>query len=829
MLNKAGSATPADLPGMVERDQIATFLEALFGATETDGVICVRGIGEKGTPQEGFFRENTFIDTADSDLVGRVERIARRYAEHSIGTFIVPAVLDKSATVDGATEKTVSAFGTVCIDLDNEDPAGTLGRISYALGQPSLTVMSGGETVRKLPKLHAYWRLSEEVTDPVRLGLVREELARKAGGDPCMGRSTQVIRVPGTVYAKNGAPKLCQIMESFDNRVCHFDDLEEKILTMQPFPGREKSYEKWKSGEAVEASLKIPGGGGFDFSKFAGKNETDTTTEAMTVPVHEGGTEDRNRWTEFGRVAGHYIHCNAIGRMTLEEAEQKTRGWMVSHMVPPWPEKRFRQEWSRLVRIDRRNHGEPVSAGAAAGQQQPLSSSSPGALQLPQPGSPFGSAPPIQRASDLFDRAARNISTEEPPPRKFLVEGYLPAGKMSILAAEGGAGKTNSVMELCLKLASAGQGVKGLTWMGQPIPPESFRSESGQGKTAVLITAEDSEDELDVRWAAMDPGMTFRKIAGNHLVTLCLDNLGGSFPFVAADRGRATGFHPNWIGIMNALRELHASGSEIGLVVIDTLSATLHGDENSSLVINEYLSCFAELRSDPRDGGMGAGVLITHHLKKPGREPVRTLSDMRGAVRGSNAIQNGVRCVLGLWHCVDWFSRMKRMDIEPEEYMLYFLGVVKANFPHPRKPRTVLRQNDGTFKDVTQGDTSRLKYADEPLAWLELAIMRAEALDVPFTRRGDRGAFNRRTELPEALHGYSRREVNAMVEMLENRGRIISSDLMAGKGATGLGVPGGKISKGQGVRNPGDIFSVDPEPYRGWGWAPEAGQLIRSR
>src|SRR5690606_26605113 len=78
---------------------------------------------------------------------------------------------------------------------------------------------------------------------------------------------------------------------------------------------------------------------------------------------------------------------------------------------------------------------------------------------------------------------------------------------------------------------------------------------------------------------------------------------------------------------------------DLKLVVIDTLNSTMHGEENSAAVVQEYFRQANRVCSE-----LGAALMVTHHLKKQNsKDPIVTLEDAEIAFRGSEAIKASVR------------------------------------------------------------------------------------------------------------------------------------------------------------------------------------------
>lgn len=702
------------------------------------GVISLLGVGEKGTPAEGNLRERKFMSWGGA--AGLTDHLLR-WAEWQGGAFIVPAVVAPSAVMTGdVTLDKIQAFTAIVADLDSGDVQGKLEHLSRCIGPPSMIVASGGETPEGQAKKHVYWRLTEPTREIERVASLRKLMAAKVGGDQSMGRATQVIRIPGSVHCKGGHARPVSILET---RVVDYEleDIELAIQDMRPMDG-------------IVQELPAPGGA-LDFSSGAGQ-QVNRMADVLVTPVAEGGTDDHNRWLNFSRVAGLEISNARKGLQSLEEARELTLGWMLAKMQPPWPVDRFATEWRGLVNADLRAHG-----------------AMPVPVQMAPPG--------LDGTDDLVSWAVSRRVSPTAPKRKILVEGLVFSGKRHMLVAEGGAGKTFLMMDLALKMAAADQ-VEGLTWMGQPILPEAH------GGTVVLMTGEDDREELDIRWHAIDPTGRLIRAAGDRLIALPLDNLGGAFPLAQAHpHTREVGPSPKWITLFQAMRGVVERGGKISAVIIDTLNATLHGEENSAQVIGEYIRAVA-----PVCGDLGAALIVTHHVRKPGSEPIKTLDDMREAIRGSTALPNAMRLVIGVWAAHDYEKRMAAMALKPQRGVLFRGGVVKANMPEAlREPRTLLRDDAGLLQDVTSRDKKSRGADAEAQAWMVWAIKRAADARAPFARSGQNGVFARRMQLPPIFHNMSRDADFAPLldGLLQHQQIILRPINNGGKGHVYLDVP----------------------------------------
>lgn len=740
------SAYPITASGqMVDEGAVARYFNCLFQHVDWSegGIVSLLGIGEKGTSREGGFKDRKFVRPGQGSLA---VSHARRWAEHEIATFIVPAVVASEAERDGDVKlDKIAAFTALIVDLDSGSTEIKLQHLERHLGRPTMVVVSGGRTSEGSPKLHGYWRLTEPSNEIDRIAAARKLLAAKVGGDQAFGRATQVIRLPGSVHAKGGTPNPVTIRTT-EGPDYDLDELLEAIEAMPQVAGCE-------GAPAAQPDLR-PGalqwvqGAPMDFSAGAGRDSS-SVSHALTHEIHEGG-DDINRWGEFSKVAGLEIANARKGLQTLEQAYELVQGWVLAKMVPPWPIERIRSEFVGILNVDVKAKGAVVEAQELAPTEK------------------------IESGAELLTWRVDQRSSNEPPARRVLVDGLVFAAKRHMMVAEGGAGKTYLCMDLALKLALADEGVD-QKWLGQRVLPEA------NGGTVILITGEDDVDELDIRWNAIDPGGYLRARAGPRLIALPLDNLGGAFPLVSMHPAtREAVPSPKWFALFRAMREVHQGGGRISAVIIDTLNSTLHGEENSAMVIGEYVRAVA-----PICGELKAAIIVTHHVRKAGSEPIRSLEDMRDAIRGSTALPNAMRLVIGVWAAHDYERRMRTMGMTPQRATLFRAGVVKANMPEAlREPKTLIRDKAGLLGDVTHLDILSRGPSSEAKAWLVWAVKQAADARAPFAKSGQNGVHARRHQLPRLFHNMGRdNDILPLVDDLLASGDLIAKPLAEGSKA----------------------------------------------
>lgn len=707
-----------DRLNLVNPDHIHKFLNMVFGYVDWEDTefATVRGQGEPGTDAANRSIPE-LVQPSFIDLKKYVTGAAQRYADNQVACFMLPGVLSEA----NGKEESVKFLTCVCCDIDTGNPAEKLDFLNSHLGSPTMVVESGGTTKEGFPKYHVYWRLTEP-REPKNVAHVRHLIAAKVGGDPSFDRLTQVIRVPGTAYQKNGVELQSKIILNVENEF----DLDELALLVDDMPQMEGIEER---------------------ESFNYAEPTSNMEKVLLEPIHEGGEGD-TRWSRFSSVAGHYVRMTREGHLTAQEALSAVDGWVQANMVPPWEPTRIEKEFQGILNKDIGSNG-----------------------PMPKPAVKM-----IDAEEGILKHAVYKWAEGPVPERKWLVQGLIPVGKPVLLAAEGGAGKSFLMLDLALKVASGDQDT---LWMGQRVNHQH----SG---TIVMLTAEDDADELKIRLHGIDSDQRAKR-GGDKLLVIPLPDHGGAFPIVTYKNGEPKA-SDRWRELTKELSKIE----DLSLVIIDTFNATMHGEENSATTVQEYMR-----EASIMCGSIGAALLVTHHIRKgDSQNPIRNLEDMQNAIRGSSALPSAFRIVIGVWHATDYKRRLESMQIKVKPKMLYKGGVCKANNNECLDGEiTLLRAESGLLEDVSTRDPfhGTNKYGDQPLAWMLVAIRAAAKSGYPYTTTGPKGVYKRRDELPGALDGYQRSELERIVQDLRDVKRVVQADYL-GAGKNLLDVPDGPIA-----------------------------------
>ncbi len=555
-----------------------------------------------------------------------------------------------------------------------------------------------------------------------------------------VGRAHQPVRIPGTCHGKGGIAKPC-LIES-EGPTMDFQRLYTALVTMPIAP--------WATAPEQPVLPSAPSSNGSTisniFSPTSGRGPD--IDASLSQPVHEGGT-DRTRFSEFNRVAGHYIHMVRRGSMTINDARDATVGWMLANMVPPWPEHRAISDFNTLLARDGATENVLPSRPLLP---YDIPSNNGNVIDIPATTTSEIVTPTV---SGLLPWAAHRWVKGPKPSHEFLVDKLMIRGEAHLFAAEGGSGKTYLGLDLAMKLAAHMPGDQ-YEWCGQKII---------NGGATVLVLNEDSKTEMHIRMVEIDKQDLIRK-AGDRLIVLPMQSLGGAFPLVARGRDGATGSSPRWEAFIQALKQVH----DLKAVIIDTLSSTVHGDENSSTVINEMMR---EANRVP--GETGAALMFLHHLKKDKESP-RSLSDLTNYIRGSSAIPAAFRVNMGMFRAMDYQRRMQAMGMMAEKDALWRFGIAKCNINGLMKgEKSLLRSKNGLLEDVTNADKFNAFNLGERTAWLILAIKIAAEAGHPYAKgakNAKSGLYSRRAELPPVLRKTSQFEFDMMLESAMHEDRV---------------------------------------------------------
>ena len=219
---------------------------------------------------------------------------------------------------------------------------------------------------------------------------------------------------------------------------------------------------------------------------------------------------------------------------------------------------------------------------------------------------------------------------QQPAPRKWLVEDWLPAGRVTMLTGEGGAGKSRLALQLAAGIASGGSGrawlqaPNGTLQLGNGVPEE--------GMPVVFASWEDEPDEFYRRLHQISgnaaPWVTPKRLEG-----LTIANMMGEGPVWAPPQGSH----------ISSMAELTRSGERIRrlcqkrnarLLIVDPLAAAYASQENSRGLVRAFVSHW-----DDWAQANNCTVLLLAHPPKSAAYSYAGSTDWLGAVRALWSLQ----------------------------------------------------------------------------------------------------------------------------------------------------------------------------------------------
>lgn len=265
----------------------------------------------------------------------------------------------------------------------------------------------------------------------------------------------------------------------------------------------------------------------------------------------------------------------------------------------------------------------------------------------------------------LLMRDQGDLHRDTNSPDKF--EGVLPLGKVGMLAAAGGVGKTMALCQLALAVAT------GCDWFGLKIPEKS------RGRVLLALAEEDAE-EVHRRIFNAAKAMRLSKeqgeLAGNRIAALPL--AGKPVALVQNDeRGNVTE-SPALEFLRRRLRANAAVSDEWKLLVLDPLSrwagADTEKDNAAATRFIQVVETLVEMPGTPT-------VLLAHHTSKAARKDPS--QDDATAARGASGLVDGVR----------WVSNLENVRAPDDSRNDALLSFSKSNYG-PLAPRLWLERDN---------------------------------------------------------------------------------------------------------------------------------------
>ena len=626
-----------------DREQLESFINALFRYADEDGFVSVRAFLHERNKPPPYIHGVRINGAGLAPIVGAAVAGARNSAA---GGWVFAPPVATFADGERATEDVLENGLALTVDLDSGNPAEALRRLEGLLGRATVVVASGGEiadpdTGELYPKLHAHWRLSEPTRTPeehATLKYARRLACGVVGADPTMAPPVHPVRWPGSWHLKNPSkPRLARIVALNDAAEVHLAEVLELLeIAMEaagitqaadsagPRPtsfGTRPSHELQAPVEIVRSALQsLPNDdehwevwntrGLLTYAATGGSPEGLEAWEAWSAKSarkHEAGACEA-RWQRFHRSpptrggAGSIFYLAKQHGWTDPRHAQKREEPPPHDEVPPWE-----------------------NADAEPEREQPKARNDNGK-----------SEPEEDPLQDFINPAIWQFLPV--PEREWLVRDWIPIGVTTGLYGDGGVGKTLLAQQLMTSCAT------GTPWCGV----EVMRCRS------LAWLCEDDEDELHRRQAKIVEsfGLKYADLSDIRIMSrVGYDNTLVSF--TPDGRMQITELFDK---IAKA-----ATAFEARLIVLDNASDMFAGNENDRHQVKQFVGVLTRLGRE-----IGGAVVLNAH---PSREGLRTGNLDGGSTQWNNSFRSRLT-----------FGRVKAESGEQPDSDERILARRKANY-----------------------------------------------------------------------------------------------------------------------------------------------------
>jgi RecA-family ATPase len=293
---------------------------------------------------------------------------------------------------------------------------------------------------------------------------------------------------------------------------------------------------------------------------------------------------------------------------------------------------------------------------------------------------------PLTPLFDLSTASVGRFLDKEAPAQQWLLQDCFPLGKLGLIIASGGTGKSQLMLQAAIGVAT-GENV--LAWRV---------AESGP---VLALFAEDDEDEIHRRLRKCVDAMClgrhdtvefFQRLRTNlHVMSMVAE---GNLMTTARGTGEVEA--TNYVDrLLLAIKGLNPK-----LIIIDPASRFRGGDENKAEDSTRFVEALERVPKET-----GASVLVAHHVRKG-----TGVKSNQEASRGSSALTDGMRWQMNL-NSFD-ASDAARYGLPADQSRLYLQAeITKNNYAAPQPP-VHLKRGDGGYLHAVQLTTSKEQKAD---------------------------------------------------------------------------------------------------------------------
>lgn len=339
-----------------------------------------------------------------------------------------------------------------------------------------------------------------------------------------------------------------------------------------------------------------------------------------------------------------------------------------------------------------------------------------------------GSMEAVSRSPISTIRSPRPLFDAAPPPREYLLrhpngDGFVPRGKVGLLNAAGGTGKTTAIVQLAVSLAT------GRDWLSHYKTP-------AKPQRVLLLLGEEDEEEVrrKLYWTCKAMAMTQAEQAAVEELVEAIPLAGHALPLLRMGENSNLEGTEHSDAIVERLLDL----DDWGLVVIDPVSRfTAVNTESDNIIATRYAQELERFAACP---GRPTVLAIGHTSKQARKDGV---ADFRG--------------VTGLFDAVRW-----ALTLQTKSKIRVELKIEKNNLAPPAEGIALVRGEHGLLSAETPEEARSVEARE--LAEKAAVEDAKEAREAEARERKVAKVFDDVIERVRAVPGLSKTELTATVK-----------------------------------------------------------------
>lgn len=309
----------------------------------------------------------------------------------------------------------------------------------------------------------------------------------------------------------------------------------------------------------------------------------------------------------------------------------------------------------------------------------------------------------IEPLFHIQDYSAMRFLGKEPPPRRWLFQDVLPFGKVGVIVAPGGTGKSQFMLQMGVAVAC-----------GMPLAGSWAVGESGG---VLMLLAEDDEDELHRRlnniMSRMAQTRQHAEIQNVRANLIIKSMVGENNQMTSALLNRDV----EQTVYVDRLIVTAKQVPNLKLIIFDPASRFRGGDENDAQDTTRFVEAVERVSQ-----ATGATVLFAHHTSKASMQATEA---SQAASRGSSALSDGVRWQMNLAKLTERESKEYGIDSDRRSYYLK-ASVTKNNYAPPI-PDMILQRGEGGYLEKVSLAPAKL-VIEQHLQERIIGLVKAERL-----------------------------------------------------------------------------------------------------